>query len=119
MDSGQCFRIFIVEESYFVAVYDVIAMNKYVRVYHVKSEGAYFFNCDKSEWDFWNMYFDLDTNYEKFYIAIANSDDNFLKDAAEYGIREKDIQCDNDLRIQEKFLGKINELIDLGILSQR
>lgn len=49
MDSGQCFRIFIVEESYFVAVYDVIAMNKYVRVYHVKSEGAYFFNCDKSE----------------------------------------------------------------------
>jgi N-glycosylase/DNA lyase len=85
MDSGQCFRIFIVEESYFVAVYDVIAMNKYVRVYHVKSEGAYFFNCDKSEWDFWNMYFDLDTNYEKFYIAIANSDDNFLKDAAEYG----------------------------------
>ena len=33
--------------------------------------------------------------------------------------REKDIQCDNDLRIQEKFLGKINELIDLGILSQR
>ena len=41
MDSGQCFRIFIVEESYFVAVYDVIAMNKYVRVYHVKSEGAY------------------------------------------------------------------------------
>lgn len=33
--------------------------------------------------------------------------------------REKDIQCDNDLRIQEKFLCKINELIDLGILSQR
>lgn len=33
--------------------------------------------------------------------------------------REKDIQCDNDLRIQEKFLGKINELIDFGILSQR
>lgn len=33
--------------------------------------------------------------------------------------REKDIQCDNDLRIQEKFLSKINELIDLGILSQR
>lgn len=32
--------------------------------------------------------------------------------------REKDIQCDNDLRIQEKFLDKINELIDLGILSQ-
>ena len=90
MDSGQCFRIFIVEESYFVAVYDVIAMNKYVRVYHVKSEGAYFFNCDKSEWDFWNMYFDLDTNYEKFYIAIANSDDNFLKDAAEYG---KGMRC--------------------------
>ena len=37
----------------------------------------------------------------------------------EFWIREKDIQCDNDLRIQEKFLGKINELIDLGILSQR
>lgn len=85
MDSGQCFRIFAVEESYFVAVYDVIAMSKYVRIYHIKSEGAYFFNCDKDEWDFWSMYFDLDTDYEKFYIAIANSDDNFLKEAAEYG----------------------------------
>lgn len=33
--------------------------------------------------------------------------------------REKDIENDNDLLIQEKFLCKINELIDLGILSQR
>ncbi len=33
--------------------------------------------------------------------------------------REKDIENDNDLLIQEKFLSKINELIDLGILSQR
>ena len=32
--------------------------------------------------------------------------------------REKDIKDDNDLLIQEKFLSKINELIDLGILSQ-
>lgn len=32
--------------------------------------------------------------------------------------REKDIENDNDLLIQEKFLSKINELIDLGILSQ-
>ena len=67
MDSGQCFRIFSVEDSYFAAVYDVLAMNKYVRVYHVKSEGAYFFNCDKEEWDFWRMYFDLDTNYQDFF----------------------------------------------------
>ena len=85
MDSGQCFRIFIVEESYFVTVYDVVTMNKYVRVYHVKSEGAYFFNCSKDEWDFWHTYFDLDTDYEKFYAAIMKSDDDFLKSAAEYG----------------------------------
>lgn len=32
--------------------------------------------------------------------------------------REKDIENNNDLLIQEKFLSKINELIDLGILSQ-
>lgn len=32
--------------------------------------------------------------------------------------REKDIENDNDLLIQEKFLSKINELIDLGILNQ-
>lgn len=49
MDSGQCFRIYIVEESYYVTVYDVVAMNKWVRAYHVKSEGAYFFNCSKDE----------------------------------------------------------------------
>lgn len=32
--------------------------------------------------------------------------------------KEKDIENDNDLLIQEKFLSKINELIDLGILCQ-
>lgn len=31
--------------------------------------------------------------------------------------KEKDIKHNNDLLIQEKFLSKINELIDLGILS--
>lgn len=85
MDSGQCFRMFIVEESYFLTVYDIVAMNKYVRVYHVKSEGAYFFNCSKDEWDFWECYFDLDTNYKHFYDAIFESNDEFLKSAAEYG----------------------------------
>lgn len=85
MDSGQCFRIYIVEESYYITVYDIVAMSKYVRVYHVKSECAYFFNCSKDEWDFWNIYFDLDTDYERFYVAINKSDDEFLKSAAEYG----------------------------------
>jgi hypothetical protein len=31
--------------------------------------------------------------------------------------QEKDIECENDLLIQERFLQKINQLIDLGILS--
>ena len=31
--------------------------------------------------------------------------------------QEKDIQCENDLLIQEKFLEKINMLIDSGIIS--
>lgn len=31
--------------------------------------------------------------------------------------REKDIENDNDLLIQEKFLAKINELIDCGVLA--
>lgn len=31
--------------------------------------------------------------------------------------REKDIENDNDLLIQEKFLSKINELIDCGVLA--
>ena len=31
--------------------------------------------------------------------------------------QEKDIENENDLLIQEKFLSKINELIDLGILE--
>lgn len=69
----------------------------------------------------------------EFWIGIYDSDaptyaGMFRVNLTSYGgmcqykfnqfFREKDIQCDNDLRIQEKFLSKINELIDLGILSQ-
>lgn len=32
---------------------------------------------------------------------------------------EKDIDCENDLRVQEMFLEKINMLINSGIIAER
>lgn len=85
MNSGQCFRIFIVEERDDITTYDVLSMDHFVRVYHVHSEGAYLFNCTDDEWEYWRMYFDLDTDYKPFYEAIDKFGDRFLRNAARYG----------------------------------
>ena len=82
-DSGQCFRIFQVEDNTF----DVLSMDLWVRVYYKPETNIYIFDCEDIEFEnFWKYYFDLDTDYASYHNAIQQSNDDFLKRAADYGL---------------------------------
>lgn len=81
MNSGQCFRIFEPEHN----VFDVLAMDIWVRVFYDEDTNTYTFNCSDIEYMWWKYYFDLDTNYQLFFDTIADFGDAFLKEAAAYG----------------------------------
>lgn len=81
-DSGQCFRIFQVEDNTF----DVLSMDLWVRVYYKPETNTYIFDCEDIEFEnFWKYYFDLNTDYASYYNVIQQSNDDFLKRAADYG----------------------------------
>lgn len=81
MNSGQCFRIFEPMSN----VFDVISMDQWVRVHYDTLTDTYIFDCSAEEFGYWAPYFDLGTNYDFYFNTIKNSDDDFLKRAAEYG----------------------------------
>lgn len=83
MNSGQCFRIFEPIPN----VFDVLSLNKWVRVYYYAPTNIYLFDCDDEEFLHWNYYLDLyhPLDYEEYFDAIESSNDKFLKNAAEYG----------------------------------
>lgn len=80
MNSGQCFRI---TEPMF-NVFDIISMDQWVRIHYDTLTDTYFFDCPAEEFGYWAQYFDLGTNYDLYFNAIKNSDDEFLKRAADY-----------------------------------
>ena len=82
MNSGQCFRIFEPR----LDVYDVLSMDKWVRVYHAAILNMYTFDCPDADDLYWKTYFDLDQDYQVYFNAIYNSNDDFLKRAADYGL---------------------------------
>lgn len=47
------------------------------------------FVCEEEQWDFWQRYFDFETDYVKFNDLIRKSNDKFLKDALKdsFGMR--------------------------------
>lgn len=47
------------------------------------------FVCEKEQWDFWQRYFDFETDYVKYNDLIRKSNDKFLKDALKdsFGMR--------------------------------
>ena len=81
MNSGQCFRIFEPEHN----VFDVLSMDKWVRVYYDEHTDTYSFDCSYGEFIWWEHYFDLNKDYQPFFNVIASSNDTFLKNAAIYG----------------------------------
>lgn len=77
--SGQCFRMMKLDEG----IYGVTAADRYVQV---SQEGMRVsFSCTEQEYnDFWQQYFDLDTDYE-IYLAQIDPQDKYLSDAARRG----------------------------------
>lgn len=81
MNSGQCFRIFEIKEH----EYDLLSGNYAVHVIFEPSSNCYLFDCPDHEWNYWENYLDLQTDYQQFYKVIMQSDDDFLKSAMAYG----------------------------------
>lgn len=77
--SGQCFRM----EEKSDGIYSIIAGAHYLEA---KQEGnECFFYCDEEEFEqFWKNYFDLDGDYAGC-IGMINADDEYLKNAAQFG----------------------------------
>ena len=100
-NSGQCFRIYEVEENTF----NIFSVDKMLRV-KVINNNTFDFDCSEKEFKYYNHYFDLTDNYDK-YSKICKKSDKFL---------QKCIEFSNGLRIlnQDKF-----EMIISFIISQR
>ncbi len=91
MNSGQVFRmsketkdIDGMPDTYYAGSGD-----NDVYFYLNKEKDTWDFVCDESQWDFWQSYFDFDTDYVKYNNIIRKSDDIFLKDALKdsFGMR--------------------------------
>lgn len=81
MNSGQCFRIFEPQPN----VYDILSMDKWVRVHHATIFNWYVFDCPDDDDLYWKAYFNLDHDYQLYFDTIQQSNDSFLKSAADYG----------------------------------
>ena len=100
-NSGQCFRMYEISENEF----DIYSTDKYLRVKVINND-TFDFACSSREFVFYENYFDLKNNYEK-YAKVCKKNDIFLK---------KCIGFSKGLRIlnQDKF-----EMIISFIISQR
>ena len=83
--SGQCFRLRILREN----TWSVIARDRFVRVRvletNINGSQTCDFDCDEKDFaDFWQYYFDLDTDYEKI-DSLADPEDSYLREAISYG----------------------------------
>ena len=100
-DSGQCFRFYEIEDG----VFNIYTTDKFIRIYQI-SKNEFDFKCSKKEYLFYENYFDLKTDYNKF-GRICGKDDDFLKKCIEYS---KGLHILN----QDKF-----EMMISFIISQR
>ena len=86
-------------------VFNVYSTDKFLRVEQI-SRNKYDFKCTKKDWSFYENYFDLKTNYDKF-KRVCKKSDEFLKKCIEYSDGLKILN-------QDKF-----EMIISFIISQR
>ena len=79
-DSGQCFRMYRVEND----TWDIFALNRFLKIQ--KKEDTHIFYCDQKEFDdFWYDYFDLQTDYSEIKRRILATNDEYLIKAVNYG----------------------------------
>ncbi len=91
MNSGQVFRMR--KETAGVDgradTYSAYSGDNDVCFYLNKKTDEWDFVCDENQWDFWQNYFDFDTDYVSYNKIIRKSNDKFLKDALKdsFGMR--------------------------------
>lgn len=84
-DSGQCFRMNRLDSNDGCESYYLIAYGKYLKLTQI-DEGTVLFDCTEDEYyQLWEDYFDLKYDYGKIVNAIEAGEDEFLKNAANYG----------------------------------
>lgn len=80
-DSGQCFRMNKIEDN----KYSLIAYNEYIELTQIDNQ-TIDITCTEEEYEqIWKEYFDLDYNYNEVVDNLVNGEDEFLKNAAEFG----------------------------------
>ena len=79
-DSGQCFRMRRQSEDTF----QILASDREIEV--TRRADRWLFHCEEKEFaQFWEQYFDLKEDYERYREQI-NPRDRYLRNAAEFGI---------------------------------
>lgn len=79
-DSGQCFRMYRVEDD----MWEIFALDRFLKI-QKKNEGHVFY-CDQNEFDdFWFNYFDLQTDYSEIKRRILVTKDEYLIKAINFG----------------------------------
>ncbi len=91
MNSGQVFRMKRETKGADGTpdTYSACSGDNDVYFYLNPAEDVWEFVCEENQWDFWQNYFDFDTDYIRYNDAIRASDDKFLKDALKdsFGMR--------------------------------
>ncbi|WP_458457721.1 DNA glycosylase, partial [Pseudobutyrivibrio sp.] len=83
MNSGQVFRM--KRETKGAAgmpdTYSACSGDNDIYFYPNKETDTWDFVCEESQWEFWQNYFDFNTDYVKYNNLIRQSNDKFLKEA--------------------------------------
>lgn len=94
-DSGQCFRMKLLEENEVYRTWEVLSTDKRICVQQYRVSLVTLLNCDEQEAnEVWRPYFDISTDYQPIYDKINASDDEFLKSALEYSKGMRILQQD-------------------------
>ncbi len=91
MNSGQVFRMKRETKGAdgMPDTYSACSGDNDIYFYLNTEKDTWDFVCDENQWDFWQRYFDFDTDYVAFNNEIRKYEDKFLKDALKdsFGMR--------------------------------
>ncbi|MBO6127647.1 MAG: hypothetical protein J6P79_01970 [Pseudobutyrivibrio sp.] len=83
MNSGQVFRMKRETKGAdgMPDTYSACSGDNDVYFYLNKDEDVWEFVCEENQWDFWQRYFDFETDYVKYNELIRDGNDKFLKES--------------------------------------
>lgn len=83
MNSGQVFRMKRETKGAdgMPDIYSACSGDNDIYFYLNKDEDVWEFVCEENQWDFWQRYFDFETDYVKYNELIRGGNDKFLKES--------------------------------------